>query len=233
MMIFFQIRFQEIGGILESACNETNGDDIILKLKGNNEFNLKPFAQAHLRITKCCSDGVFLPQLFVRFFKFTLQMLARLNKWSEDAIETKEINIKMDRVDFLILLYLDVMKMNDKIPTIFDNIVAKVPVNLNTQLDLIEKCFNESQKTFNGCLKKIKSQWSNEIIAQTFGWTKQVADIPRLYRKTNREAPSKPCNYVEQILSPAETFWNKNKSNIDVDILRQCLVKSFSHLNQQ
>lgn len=232
-MIFFQIRFQEIGGILESACNETNGDDIILKSKANNEFNLKPFAQAHFCITKCCSHGVFLPQLFVRFFKLILQMLARLNKWSEDAIETKEINIKVNRVDFLILLYLDVMKMNSKIPLIFDKIVEKVPVSLNTQLDLVEKCFNESQNTFNGCLKKIESQWSNEIIGQTSGWTKQVADIPRLYRKTNRKAPTKPCNYVEQLLSPAESFWNKNKSNIEVDILRQCLVKSFSHLNQQ
>lgn len=231
--MFFQIRFQEIGGILESACNETNEEDIILMPKANNEFNLKPFAQAHLCITKCCSHGIFLPQLFVRFFKLTLQMLARLNKWSEDAIETKEINIKMDRVDFLILLYLDMMKMNSIIPSIFDKIVEKVPVSLNIQLDLIKKCFNESQKTFNGCLKRIECQWSNEIIKKTSGWTKQVADIPRLYRKTNREAPIKPCNYVELILSPAETFWNKNKSNIEVDILRQCLVKSFSHLNQQ
>lgn len=233
MILFFQIRFQEIGGILESACNETNGEDIILKLKANNEFNLKPFAEAHLCITKCCSHGVFLPQLFVRFFKFTLQMLARLNKWSEDVIETKVINTKVDRVDFLILLYLDVMKMNSKIPSIFDNIVEKVPLNLYTQSDLIEKCFNESRKTFNECIKRIESQWNNEIIAQTSGWTKQVADIPRLYRKTNREAPTKPCNYVEQILRPAETFWNKNKTNIEVNILRQCLVESFSHLNQQ
>lgn len=177
--------------------------------------------------------GVYLQQLFTRFLKLTLQILSRLGKWSNEIIETKGQFTKLNRIDFLILLYLDVLKLKSKISSIFDCIVEKIPINLNTQLNLIEKSFDGSQEIFSKYLKRIEQQWNNEIIAQTSGWAKQVADIPRLYRKTNREAPTKPCNYVEQILKPSELFWNKNSERIEPKTLKECLTSSLSQLNRQ
>lgn len=174
-----------------------------------------------------------MPQLFARFFKFTLQILSRLSKWSQEAVETKKLPANLDRVDFMTLIYLDVTTLLAKISTIFDCIVEKIPVNMNTQLSLVEKCFDESRKMLMERLKFIEKQWSDVIIAQTAGWTKQVADIPRLYRKTNRDAPTKPCNYVEQILKPAKSFYTKNSSKIASDTIKQCMILTFSHLNRQ
>lgn len=131
------------------------------------------------------------------------------------------------------LIYLDVNHLIQKISSIFDCIVEKTPVNQKTQLNLIEKCFDESRSMLTERLKLIEEQWSGEIIAQTTGWTKQVGDIPRLYRKTNREAPTKPCNYIEQILKPAKSFHSKNTGKIAQDIIMKCITKSFSHLNRQ
>lgn len=104
---------------------------------------------------------------------------------------------------------------------------------MNTQLSLIEKCFNETRNMLTERLKIIEKQWSDEIIAQTAGWTKQVGDIPRLYRKTNRDAPTKPCNYVEQILKPSKSFHTRNSDRIAPDIIKKCMLSSFSHLNRQ
>lgn len=174
-----------------------------------------------------------MPQLFTRFFKFTLQILSRLSKWSEEAIATKNLPSNLDRVDFMTVIYLDVNTLIGKISSIFNCIVEKIPANMNTQLNLVEKCFDESCKMLTERLQLIEQQWSNEIIAQTAGWTKQVGDIPRLYRKTNREAPTKPCNYVEQILKPAKSFYTKNSKRIAPDIIKQSMVLSFSHLNRQ
>lgn len=176
---------------------------------------------------------MYLPQSFVRFFKLTLQILSRLSKWSEEAVAKKNFPSNLDRVDFLTLIYLDVNSLIGKISPIFECIVEKIPINLNTQLSLIEKSFDESRKMLTERLESIEKQWSEEIIAQTSGWTKQVADIPRLYRKTNRDAPTKPCNYVEQILKPTKTFYTKNSSKIAPDIIKQCMTLSFSHLNRQ
>ena len=33
-----------------------------------------------------------------------------------------------------------------------------------------------------------------------------MSDIPRLYRRTNREIPSKPCTYLVSLLDPIENF---------------------------
>lgn len=174
-----------------------------------------------------------MPQLFARFFKFTLQILSRLSKWSQEAIETKNLPANLERVDFMTLIYLDINTLIRKISTMFDHIVEIIPISMNTRLSLIEKCFDESRTMLTERLKFIEQQWSNEIISQTAGWTKQVADIPRLYRKTNRDAPTKPCNYVEQILKPAKSFHTKNSSKIASDTIEQCLILTFSHLNRQ
>lgn len=194
---------------------------------------LKPFVRGDACIKKCWSNGVYLPQLFARFLKFTLQIVSRLSKWSEEAVETKNLPSNIDRVDFMTLVYLDVKNLIAKLSGIFDCIVEKIPKHFNTQLDLVEKCFDESRDMLNKRLKFIEKQWSDEIIAQTSGWTKQVADIPRLYRKTNRDAPTKPCNYVEQILRASKSFHAKNSGRISADVIEQCIILSFSHLNRQ
>lgn len=198
-----------------------------------NSFRLKQFSEADLCIKKCWTYGIYLPQLFVRFFKLSLQILSRLVKWSNDAINIKKLTPNLDRMDFLVLVYLDVTTLKSKIPTILETIIDKMPIQLNSQLSIVQKSFEDSQNEFDKCLNDVKKCWCNEIIAQTTGWSKQVADIPRLYRKTNRDAPTKPCNYVEQILKPAKLFWRKNSKQISHGTLNECLITAFSHLNRQ
>lgn len=218
---------------MESACSEAIGDSTVISASSESDFSLKPFVKGYDCIKKCWSNGVYLPQLFVRFFKFTLQILSRLNKWSEDAVASKNLPTNLDRVEFMTLIYLDVKTLTTKLSGIFDCIVEKMPSNLNIHLSLVEKCFDESRRLLSDRLKSIEKQWRDEIIAQTAGWTKQVADIPRLYRKTNRDAPTKPCNYVEQILKPNKSFHTKNSGRISSEVIKQCITLSFSHLNRQ
>lgn len=218
---------------MESACSESIGESTIVSSSADSGYSLKPFVKADACINKCWSNGVYLPQLFVRFFKFTLQILSRLSKWSEEAVATKSLPPNLDRVEFMTLVYLDVKNLIAKISGIFDCIVEKIPSSLNTQLNLVEKCFDESRQILSERLKFIEKQWSDEIITQTAGWTKQVADIPRLYRKTNRDAPTKPCSYVEQILKPNKSFHTKNSDRIAPDVIRECIILSISHLNRQ
>lgn len=218
---------------MESVCSEPVTESTFNVSTAENTFCMKPFNKGDVCIKRCWSNGVYLPQLFGRFFKFTLQIMSRLSKWSEEAVGTKNFPSNIDRVDFLTLIYLDVNKLIERIPSIIDCITEKIPTNLRTQLDLIEKCLDESRKVLIERRKLIENQWSNEIIAQTAGWTKQVADIPRLYRKTNRDAPKQPCNYVEQILKPNKSFHSKNSNKISSDVIKQCMILSFSHINRQ
>lgn len=228
-----QIRFQEIGGALETACNKAMNKDLI-ESSSDTSFQLKPFITGSTCISECWTDGIYLSQLFLKFFKFCLQIFARLAIWMDECISVKDWpSNEFQRIDFFVILYLDAVKLIKQMPNIKNVVTEKLPVDLNTEIPLFEKALNDSSMVLTQKLKKIEELWIKEMLAQTSGWTKQVADIPRLYRKTNRDAPSKACQYIDQILKPAQSFAMKYGTKIPADTVKNCLSQVFSQLNRQ
>lgn len=207
-------------------------------MTANSKYNLKPFSVAHDCLEKCWTDGIYLEQIFNRFLKLSLQIYSRLASWIDEATS---VNIwpkvmgpnQRSRVDFLVVLYIDIIQTVNECNDISREIVAKMPAHLRPEQDIVEKCMNESRQIFVKHLTHIEVQWNEEMLKQTDAWTKQVADIPRLYRKTNRDAPTKPCNYVEQILKPAKSFTELYSMKIAADTRQRCLIHVFSQLNKQ
>lgn len=202
----------------------------------NSKFRLKPFAIGYECVRKCWATGVYLPQLFNRFLKFSLQLYSRLASWIDTAIladNWPKTNPQRSRVDFLVHLYTDIIETISESTTIAREIVDKMPIHLCNEHDVIEQCMNETRQMLAKRLNQIEDQWNREMLKQTSGWVKQVADIPRLYRKTNREAPTKPCNYVELILKPAKSFKEMYATKISDDTIRRCLIHVLSQLNKQ
>ena len=163
--VYFQIRFQEIGSILEGSCAKKAeiGQNIL-----NNQFNLAQFKSCLICISKCWQDGIYLPQLFHRFFKLTLQIMGRIAKWTDEAAqETNDIKLNIG-------LYTDTILLIQKIPQILSIIVEKSPVQMNQELPVIEKCFNDSKVQLTANLDK-------GLIVNSAMNVRQVNDIPRYF----------------------------------------------------
>lgn len=218
---------------METVCNKPIGNELVDK--ESTELQLKPFNVATKSVAMCWQQGIYLPQLFIRFFKLTLQIISRVSSWTEEVSEPKNWPKSTDlkRIDFLVTLYLDVITFEQKIPKIINVVVENVPVNLNAEIPLLTDSLKESQTCLNNCLGQLEGQWQSEILAEISGWAKQVADIPRLYRKTNREAPTRACNYVEQILRPAQAFHQRYSGSLKADVMQSCLRNVFSQLALQ
>ena len=229
----FQIRFQEIGGALETSCSKPI-DKTILDAS-STAFKLKTFTVALSCIGKCWEDGVYLPQLFVRFWKLTLQILGRICVWADECTSLKQwpANDEISRIDLLVILYLDIVTFVDKLSNIQNVVVEKMPARLNAEIPLLEKSLSDSSAALRARLERIQDCWNREMLAQVTGWAKQVADIPRLYRKTNREAPTRACNYVEQILRTAKNFHSQYGERIDRVTYEGILAGVFTQLNKQ
>lgn len=45
-----------------------------------------------------------------------------------------------------------------------------------------------------------------ELSEQCVTYLKQVSDIPRLFRRTKRDVPTKPCPYVKSAIVPLVNF---------------------------
>ena len=72
-----------------------------------------------------------------------------------------------------------------------------------------------------------------EVSGDSLAQLRQVSDIPRLYRRTNRDRPSKPCGYVTQVLAAPTIFYTKHSKNVAQVQLKQWLQLILSAITQQ
>ena len=74
--VYFQIRFQEIGGPVEEACQDPFA--LVTELDDPDNFHLKA-TYAIMNAVKMCwmEKNVFLKPLTQKFWKLTLQIIAR------------------------------------------------------------------------------------------------------------------------------------------------------------
>ena len=88
--VYFQIRFQEIAGPVEEACQELFALEI--GGGGNGKFHLKASRVIMEAVTRCWQPEVVLKPLAAKFWKLTLQIIARYAK--AVAIASSEGNLQ-------------------------------------------------------------------------------------------------------------------------------------------
>lgn len=231
LMVYFQIRFQEIGAIIESVCSKNLNQ---LFVAGESPFKLQPFVSTITSIQTSWSDGVYLPHLFSRFLKLTLQVISRLSSWIDHVLETDKFECEeYTQTAFLMLMYIDVINFVKELPKILELVVKKAPSQFQTQKQLLDSCFNESRNSISARLTRIEMKVAQDLIANSSPYIKQVNDIPRLYRKTNREIPTKNCAYVDHTLAATKDFHLKYGQDVGMDRVLQFLVNVFTALTEQ
>lgn len=63
-------------------------------------------------------------------------------------------------------------------------------------------CLKESEEKFKTVLKDVELKVVDIIKEKNVPVIRQVTDIPRLYRRTNRDMPTQPCSYVASLMTP-------------------------------
>ncbi|XP_014225281.1 conserved oligomeric Golgi complex subunit 2 [Trichogramma pretiosum] len=218
--VYFQIRFQEIAGTAESVFSAAISTSSIRQKKdsiNNEEFILHATNIVWDCLLRIWTDDVFLPQLLARFWKLCLQLCSRYQEWCKfalkhtwPAVQVNETNQNqgqsLHRLDFLVGLYTDVEKLAKKIPDILTIASAKV-VNLSSVImDSLNDTINESSQCLKSLLPQITEELVGELLRHSGTHLRQISDIPRLFRRTNREVPTKPCAYVRRTLEFLERF---------------------------
>ncbi|XP_050068909.1 conserved oligomeric Golgi complex subunit 2 [Anopheles maculipalpis] len=237
--VYYQIRFQEIGAELEANCNEPAASQRQLaKTISASQFNVGQFSVALTAISRCWQDGIFLPQLFHRFLKLTLQILARLSVWCGEVTRSTPKQQQdggsedgTERVRFMVAMYSDLRNIELKIPSIV-NLVAEKGPSITSRTEL-ESVIGESGTIFGDRRSQLQRLIVQELITASIPQLRQVSDIPRLYRKTNRDVPSRCCSYVEQVLAPTGTFRKNYETIIGEEAMRDFLTAVYNHVTVQ
>lgn len=233
--VYYLIRSQEIAMSLEKTC-EINENTMHVTQSESNQIQSKVFLEIINCIAKCWSDGIYLDQLFQNFLKLTFQLIARGTRWSKDVIKMAS-SIELDLFAFYTVLHHDIEILIRKFPQIEQLIAQKLSENQKLKDKIspsaFSKCFESPRASFEQCQKDIETHISKKLSSLCNKSMKSVQDIPRLFRKTNREVPTKNLPYVDQILMVINDFDHKHKKNYQAEVFKSILKDLFSQTTIQ
>ncbi len=192
-----------------------------------------PFITGFHCIQNCWSEGIYIKQIFIRFYKLTLQIISRLSVWVDECIAIKEFDPEVNKIEFYVFLHSDIVRMTKNLMEQSNTIIQLAPTEVEEQTNKLRQNFLESCHLLDERRGKISNRIVQEVMGKSLANIKQVNDIPRLYRKTNREIPSKPCGYVDQMLDPSRKFRQQYSNDFGSESFQQICKSLFSSLNVQ
>ncbi|KMZ03394.1 conserved oligomeric Golgi complex subunit 2 [Drosophila simulans] len=236
--VYFQICFQEIAGKFEAQLEPVLQEDSLNDKSTDRDYKISAFNAAKEAMIRCWAEGVYLPEVFPKFYKLNVQVVLRLSRWITDAITlSKGSNFSKSytRNQLLIALHADIRKLDAYLPELQQLIIKSVPVEQRTKIfsDVLAKSMSCLADTLGAHLTNIQKTLVELLIGECETENvRQVNDLPRLYRKTNREVPTRCSSYVEQMLRPLKAFAQQNESQLGTLVVEQILSEVASHITK-
>ncbi|XP_023338377.1 conserved oligomeric Golgi complex subunit 2 [Eurytemora carolleeae] len=117
-----------------------------------------------------------------------------------DKTETSKISITLSN---LVMIYSDTVLLCSLLPSLLSELFYSA---LGNQEINIENAIDASIRDLESILSSIEQKIILGGGLDPTKLVKQVSDIPRIYRRTNRETPTKPCQYVIALVDTLTEF---------------------------
>ncbi|XP_076065748.1 conserved oligomeric Golgi complex subunit 2 [Oratosquilla oratoria] len=261
--VYFQIRYQEIGQVVECSLCKESGISLPLAPK-EADYKLLATQTVWESLTRCYAAEVFLPPLLHRFWKLSLLILSRYRSWVVGVTEKFQKNSSLtvkegapgaspvkvgepqgvqnergnksstEITQSAVHLVHDVIKLGRNLTQLHTSHISSWVLHQPKDkqdliIDILKKEGKKLEQLVGGLSKIIISSLKTESCAPL----RQVADTPRLYRRTNRAPPSAHQPYISSSINTIATFINTNGMNVDQAMLHLWLSQIFSSLSEQ
>ncbi|CAH8506249.1 unnamed protein product [Heterobilharzia americana] len=221
--VYFQIRFQEIALNVENSMK--NG---LKEIKNSQKSCLLDVTETVIcQLDRCWMKGIYLDKLMHRFWKLTLQILSRYSSFIDEQIKSTQENDSICQSsdastslqtkpaeccfpELLIFFLVDCFRLIDYVrfelkEKIFTCLNQRSIYTVNEVKNcetLLTECLEQSYKRLITSIGPTNDLIIDRIQLNCSNCIRQVLDIPRQYRWTNRDFPSAPSTYVSNMMSP-------------------------------
>lgn len=137
-------------------------------------------------------------------------------KTKTPKLESTELNKTL--IEDCFNIYIDTQTLLQRLPQFLLTAEEKVPIN---NKDLLRQSLKSSGNALESTKEKIRECIVTELYEFFNVQLKQVSDIPRLYRKTNRSVPTKPCVYIDVVTKTLDEFNNNATKRLDNAFLHE------------
>lgn len=92
----------------------------------------------------------------------------------------------------------------------------------------ISAALADSQLSLSACVPPLSSRIVRDLSESCFSYLKSALEVPRLYRRTNKEVPTTASSYVDSALKPFYQLQSGHKDKLKQALIQQWLEDALS-----
>ncbi|XP_030627703.1 conserved oligomeric Golgi complex subunit 2 [Chanos chanos] len=252
--VYFQLRYKEIAGSLEGAIAdglEAAPAGSLYHLQVSQvlwscvcrswaeRIYLPPLAHRFWKLTL---------QLFSRYTKFLTEVLTKTtpievpkdpvrplpssasstsSRTSQDA-DSESGGPTALSTKQLVFIVADLDKLQEQIPELSKIVTERLEAIGFKNFVIISDALEDSRASLSGCIPTLNSRMTQHLTERSCRFLKNASEVPRLYRRTNKEVPSRASAYMDNALQPLHQLVNDSKDTVKPSIIHEWLRVTLS-----
>ncbi|XP_072827071.1 conserved oligomeric Golgi complex subunit 2 isoform X2 [Vicugna pacos] len=128
----------------------------------------------------------------------------------------------------LVYVVADLDRLQGQLPELLETIKPKLEMIGFKNFSSISAALEDSQLALSACLPALSSRIIQDLSESCFSYLKSALEVPRLYRRTNKEVPTTASSYVDSALKPLHQLQSGHKDKLKQAIIQQWLKGALS-----
>ncbi|XP_007450662.1 PREDICTED: conserved oligomeric Golgi complex subunit 2 isoform X2 [Lipotes vexillifer] len=127
----------------------------------------------------------------------------------------------------LVYVVADLDRLQDQLPELLETIRPKLEVIGFKNFPSIS-ALEDSRLSLSACVPALSDRVTQNLSESCFSHLKSALEVPRLYRRTNKEVPTTASSYVDSALKPLYQLQSGHKDKLKQAIIQQWLEGALS-----
>jgi hypothetical protein len=200
LAIYFQLRFQDLRTEFEEALTASSGG----APRESDDAPLRATTQLTASLQRCWSADVLLRPLVPRFFKLSLQFVARYEHWLRALVAGGGGGGDA----LLVRAFLDSERLVRDLDALFARCVAGAAIADERVQRAMTDAFHTAVAALGAVPPTIAAALVSDVVQRSGAELAAIRSITAAYRMTNKPAPRAASAYVARVLQPLERFLN-------------------------
>uniref|UniRef100_A0A3B4F576 Conserved oligomeric Golgi complex subunit 2 n=1 Tax=Pundamilia nyererei TaxID=303518 RepID=A0A3B4F576_9CICH len=234
--VYFQLRYKEIAGRLENAIS-----DGLVAAPAGSAYHLQVSQVLWSCLVRCWSDNVYLSPLAHRFWKLTLQLYSRYAKFLDES-PPSEVTKEPTRP-----LPSSASSTSSRTSLEEGGSESGSPASLSTKQlvyiaadiqKLQEQVLTNKLITFlsaslSSSIPSLNTRMTQHLTERSCRFLKSASEVPRLYRRTNKDIPVRASAYMDNALRPLHQLLTDSTGLVTPHTAQEWLRVSLSECTQK
>ncbi|XP_048223530.1 conserved oligomeric Golgi complex subunit 2 [Perognathus longimembris pacificus] len=123
----------------------------------------------------------------------------------------------------LVYVAADLHRLQEQLPELLEIIKPKLEMIGFDNFSSISAALEDSQSALSACMPAVSSKIVQDLSESCFSCLKSAQEVPRLYRRTNKEVPAAASSYVDSALRPLHQLQSAHKDRLRPAVMEQWL----------